>query len=146
YDRLPDGFRRRRPPMDRPPAGRPARAPNPRRRSMPGFDHAALAAQIAADAGALVWDERPPALVAAAIRGREGELTAHGALAVTTGVYTGRSVKDKFIVADSLTRDRVWWENAAAISEVHFEALLADFLAAMRGRSLHGQHLAAGAD
>ncbi|HHY49675.1 MAG TPA: phosphoenolpyruvate carboxykinase (ATP) [Alphaproteobacteria bacterium] len=113
---------------------------------MPGFDHTALAAQIAADAGVILWDERPPALVAAAIRGGEGELTAHGALAVTTGVYTGRSVKDKFIVADSFTRDRVWWDNAAALGPAEFDTLLGDFLAAMRGRALYGQHLAAGAD
>ena len=44
----------------------------------------------------------------------EGELTADGALAVTTGVYTGRSLKDKFIVRDALTATSVWWDNRRA--------------------------------
>lgn len=34
-----------------------------------------------------------------------------GALAVNTGEFTGRSPKDKFIVKDDITRDKVWWGN-----------------------------------
>jgi len=32
-----------------------------------------------------------------------------GALAVKTGEFTGRSPKDRFIVKDELTKDKVWW-------------------------------------
>ena len=32
-----------------------------------------------------------------------------GALAVNTGEFTGRSPKDRFIVKDDITKDRVWW-------------------------------------
>lgn len=32
-----------------------------------------------------------------------------GALAITTGKFTGRSPQDRFIVEDDITRDRVWW-------------------------------------
>ena len=32
-----------------------------------------------------------------------------GALAVNTGEFTGRSPKDRFIVKDELTVDKVWW-------------------------------------
>ena len=32
-----------------------------------------------------------------------------GALAVNTGEFTGRSPKDRFIVKDAITKDRVWW-------------------------------------
>jgi phosphoenolpyruvate carboxykinase (ATP) len=36
-------------------------------------------------------------------------LTDSGAVNVDTGVYTGRSPKDKFIVKDAMTQDSVWW-------------------------------------
>jgi phosphoenolpyruvate carboxykinase (ATP) len=113
---------------------------------MTGFDHPALHAQIEALAASVSRNEDVPALMTRALRAGEAELTAHGALAATTGVYTGRSVRDKFIVADPLTRDRVWWENSAAMSEAHFATLLADFLAALAGKDLHRQDLSAAAD
>ena len=113
---------------------------------MATFDHRDLRAALTEKAASIVWNDEPRSLVMRAIRADEGELTADGALAVTTGVYTGRSVRDKFIVRDALTADRVWWENAAAMSEDSFEILLADFLAAAAGRSLLGQELVAGAD
>ena len=38
-----------------------------------------------------------------------GEEASSGALAVNTGEFTGRSPKDRFIVKDKLTKDKVWW-------------------------------------
>ncbi len=35
--------------------------------------------------------------------------TSLGALSVNTGEFTGRSPKDRFIVKDDITRDKVWW-------------------------------------
>ena len=35
--------------------------------------------------------------------------TKTGALSVDTGIFTGRSPKDKYIVMDDETRDKVWW-------------------------------------
>ncbi|TXG36820.1 phosphoenolpyruvate carboxykinase (ATP) [Seonamhaeicola maritimus] len=32
-----------------------------------------------------------------------------GSLAISTGEFTGRSPKDRFIVKDDITKDRVWW-------------------------------------
>lgn len=34
-----------------------------------------------------------------------------GAIAINTGEFTGRSPKDRFIVKDGITKDRVWWGN-----------------------------------
>lgn len=40
-----------------------------------------------------------------------GTLTSLGAIAVDTGIFTGRSPKDKYIVRDDITRDTVWWAD-----------------------------------
>lgn len=50
-----------------------------------------------------------PQLVEKVLARNEGQLTATGAICATTGTYTGRSPKDKFIVNDSLVRDKVDW-------------------------------------
>ena len=40
--------------------------------------------------------------------GRVSEL---GAVNVMTGIYTGRSLKDKYIVMDENSKDTVWWTS-----------------------------------
>ena len=40
-----------------------------------------------------------------------GILTTTGAIAVDTGIFTGRSPKDKYIVRDAITQDTVWWAD-----------------------------------
>ncbi|MDO4790581.1 MAG: phosphoenolpyruvate carboxykinase (ATP), partial [Porphyromonas sp.] len=40
-----------------------------------------------------------------------GQVTELGAVNVMTGVYTGRSPKDKFFVMDDTTRDTIWWTS-----------------------------------
>ena len=47
-----------------------------------------------------------------ALEGYEkGQVTELGAVNVMTGVYTGRSPKDKFIVMDENSKDTVWWTS-----------------------------------
>ena len=47
-----------------------------------------------------------------ALEGYErGVLTNLGAIAVDTGIFTGRSPKDKYIVRDDTTRDTLWWAD-----------------------------------
>ncbi|MGN0734315.1 MAG: phosphoenolpyruvate carboxykinase (ATP) [Anaerovoracaceae bacterium] len=41
----------------------------------------------------------------------KGQVSELGAVNVMTGVYTGRSPKDKFIVMDENSRDTVWWTS-----------------------------------
>ncbi len=38
-----------------------------------------------------------------------GKETNDGVLAINTGTFTGRSPKDRFIVKNEITKDRVWW-------------------------------------
>jgi phosphoenolpyruvate carboxykinase (ATP) len=49
---------------------------------------------------------------AADLRGFEvGYLTESGAISVDTGDFTGRSPKDKYLVRDDTTRDKIWWSD-----------------------------------
>ena len=45
-----------------------------------------------------------------ALEGYEkGQVSELGAVNVMTGIYTGRSPKDKYIVMDDNSKDTVWW-------------------------------------
>lgn len=44
----------------------------------------------------------------------KGQLTELGAVNVMTGIYTGRSPKDKYIVKDDTTKDTMWWTTPEA--------------------------------
>jgi phosphoenolpyruvate carboxykinase (ATP) len=41
----------------------------------------------------------------------KGELTTTGAISVKTGVFTGRSPKDRYIVKDAVTENTIWWDG-----------------------------------
>ncbi len=57
----------------------------------------------------LYADETNPAL-----EGYEkGQVTELGAVNVMTGIYTGRSPKDKFFVKDATTENTIWWTSDA---------------------------------
>ena len=49
-------------------------------------------------------------------RAQESEL---GALNVMTGIYTGRSPQDKYIVMDETSKDTVWWTSAEYKNDNH---------------------------
>lgn len=46
-----------------------------------------------------------------------GQLTELGAVNVMTGVFTGRSPKDKYIVKDSTTEKTIWWNSENAVND-----------------------------
>src|SRR6266851_2574328 len=92
------------------------------------------------------WNLTEPALYEHALRAKEGELAYGGALVAETGVHTGRSPKDKFIVRDALTDKTVWWDNNGAITPEQFQQLHDDFIAHAKGKALFAQDLYGGAD
>ena len=49
----------------------------------------------------------------------KGQLTELGAVNVMTGIYTGRSPKDKYIVMDENSKDTVWWTSDAFKNDNH---------------------------
>ncbi|MFD3448713.1 phosphoenolpyruvate carboxykinase (ATP) [Microbacteriaceae bacterium 4G12] len=65
-----------------------------------------------------------PQLVEKVLMRNEGRLTSTGAVSVSTGKYTGRSPKDKFIVKEDTTADKIDWGAVnQPISEEHFNNL-----------------------
>ncbi|MCV0426482.1 MAG: phosphoenolpyruvate carboxykinase [Roseibium sp.] len=95
---------------------------------------------------ALYWNQSEPALYEYSLSRGETRLAAGGALVAETGIHTGRSPKDKFVVLDDETRDSVWWDNNAQMSSEQFDVLLSDFLAHATGMELFAQDLYGGAD
>jgi phosphoenolpyruvate carboxykinase (ATP) len=73
----------------------------------------------------------------------KGFLTELGAVNVMTGVFTGRSPKDKYIVKDDVTKDTIWWTSEKAlndnkpISQTTWNALKETTTAQLSGKKLY---------
>ena len=88
-----------------------------------------------------------PALTEAAISRREGHLSADGALMVRTGVHTGRSPRDKFVVDEPGVSDDIWWGSVnKKLPQEKFALLTSRVRAYLQGQELFTQDLYAGAD
>ena len=109
---------------------------------------------VAALSGTGVHASRPvhanqtaPALVAEALCRNEGRLSADGALMVETGVHTGRSVQDKFVVDEPSVSADIWWGKVnQRMSIDQFNAFKGRVQAFLQGQELFIQDLYAGAD
>ncbi|MEH6951668.1 phosphoenolpyruvate carboxykinase [Nitrobacter sp. NHB1] len=95
---------------------------------------------------AVYWNLGAPQLYEYALREGETMVNADGALCADTGVFTGRSPKDKFTVRDATTDQGVWWAGNQSITPEQFAALYADFLEHAEGMTLFAQDLYGGAD
>ncbi len=96
--------------------------------------------------GNVAYNYIEPALVECAVARGEGRLGKGGAFLCSTGQFTGRSPKDKFVVRSTLTENTIWWENNKAMAVDAFDCLHADMLDHMKGRDYFVQDLFAGAD
>ena len=86
-------------------------------------------------------------LVAHALRRGEGVLTEDGALSCRTGIHTGRSVADKFVVREPASETGVEWGKVnQPIAPAQFALLKGRVQAYLQGRELFVQDLYAGAD
>jgi len=81
-----------------------------------------------------------------AIRAAEGTIAAEGPLVVRTGQHTGRSPKDKFVVREPWSQDKVWWgEVNHEISEEHYDKLRARLVEYVADKQLYAQDMYIGA-
>jgi phosphoenolpyruvate carboxykinase (ATP) len=77
----------------------------------------------------------------------EGRLAEGGPLVVDTGVHTGRSPNDKFVVREPGSEDRIWWSKVNQdLGEEHFEGLRDKVVSRLEGRDLYVVDALAGAD
>jgi phosphoenolpyruvate carboxykinase (ATP) len=75
---------------------------------------------IRGGSGRVFRNPTTPTLYMHALMRNEGVLAQGGALVVDTGAHTGRAPKDKFVVRESSSEDRIWWGGNNAISENAF--------------------------
>jgi len=71
----------------------------------------------------------------------KGFLTDTGAISVDTGIFTGRSPKDKHIVMDDVSRDTVWWSTQGKNDNRPLEAAKWDKLKKIASKQLSQKKL-----
>ena len=92
-------------------------------------------------------DPSPARLIEKAVSRGEGILTSTGALAVTTGKYTGRSPKDRFIVDTSDVHDKIAWGSVnVPFSEEDYQLVHDEVISYLSERRIFMVHGIAGAD
>jgi phosphoenolpyruvate carboxykinase (ATP) len=104
-------------------------------------------AQLGIEASTAYWNLTPEQLTNKTVELGQGTITDMGALAVSTGKFTGRSPKDKFTVKDATTENSVDWSDInIALSEANFDALHTDIINYLQGKELYVRDAYACAD
>ena len=93
--------------------------------------------------GEVSWNEPNASLMQKSLSRHESRLSATGALVVDTGTHTGRSPKDKYIVADGQSEASIWWDNNQRMERAQFNLLKSDMLTHARMKDLFVQDLEA---
>ncbi|MFZ4548252.1 MAG: phosphoenolpyruvate carboxykinase (ATP) [Bacteroidales bacterium] len=70
-----------------------------------------------------------------------GKLSNLGAVNVDTGIFTGRSPKDKYIVQDSISEDTVWWSTIGKNDNKPVSPAIWDHLKAIAQKQLSNKKL-----
>ncbi|HEX8847008.1 MAG TPA: phosphoenolpyruvate carboxykinase [Pyrinomonadaceae bacterium] len=113
-----------------------------RKRTRYGLDNYGIT-----EAANVYWNLNTPELYEEIARRGEGIFSDHGALIVDTGEHTGRAAKDKAIVREPSSEDKVFWgEVNKEFPQGAFNALKERMMAHTKGRDLFVQDTFAGAD
>jgi phosphoenolpyruvate carboxykinase (ATP) len=93
------------------------------------------------------WNLNTPELYEEIARRNEGVFSRYGSLLVDTGENTGRAAKDKFIVREPSSEEKVWWgEVNKDFPQSAFDALKERMMAHTKERDLFVQDTYVGAD
>ncbi|NOQ16567.1 MAG: phosphoenolpyruvate carboxykinase (ATP) [Methyloprofundus sp.] len=69
---------------------------------------------------------------------KEGSVATSGSMMIDTGLFTGRSPKDKYFVEQSPSKEHITWGNInKPISNEHFEEIYADVIDYLSGKDLY---------
>jgi phosphoenolpyruvate carboxykinase (ATP) len=110
-------------------------------------DAAGLQAHGITTGGRVHWNPTTSQLYTHALLRGDARLAEGGALVVDTGVHTGRSPKDKFVVREPGSEDRIWWGTVnQPLAEEHFDRLRARIVSFLGERDLYVVNAFAGAD
>jgi phosphoenolpyruvate carboxykinase (ATP) len=86
------------------------------------------------------WNWTPEQLQAKTIELGLGRETANGTLAINTGKFTGRSPRDRFLVMDDYTKDRVWWgKTNKGIAPENFDHLQQEIENYLSGKEIYAR-------
>jgi phosphoenolpyruvate carboxykinase (ATP) len=97
--------------------------------------------------GRVYWHPTTSQLYSHALARGEARLAEGGPLVVDTGVHTGRSPRDKYIVRERASKDRIWWsEINASLDEEPFERLREKVVARLEEGDVYVVDAYAGAD
>jgi len=95
----------------------------------------------------IYWNIGAEILYEHSLKNKSGIISKGGALVVETGIHTGRSANDKFMVVEDSSQDNIWWGKVnAALSEENFDKIHGKILAYLNERDLYVQDLYGGTD
>ena len=93
------------------------------------------------------WNLSAAALYEEAVRRGEGLIAAHGPLACQTGLHTGRSPNDKFVVREPSSAGEIAWGKVnRPMDPAQFDVLHHEMLASLKNKDLFVLDCFAGAD
>jgi len=86
------------------------------------------------------WNLSPEELQKITVEKGLGVETDNGTLAINTGKFTGRSPKDRFLVKDDYTKDKVWWGRInKPISPENFDILQEEIIQYLSGKEIYAR-------
>ncbi|MBW1990766.1 MAG: phosphoenolpyruvate carboxykinase (ATP) [Deltaproteobacteria bacterium] len=96
--------------------------------------------------GQIFWNATTPQLYEQVVRRNEGLIAHLGPIVVRTGQHVGRSPRDRFIVREPSSQDKVWWSKEnLGIEEDRFHNLFLRLQAYLQNKDIFVQDCYAGA-